>query len=597
MSAGLGFAQQPQAVDHYALAEAYFAKQEYDKALIELEKTPADFKGKKLFYELKRDIFYAQEDFAEAEDLMREWRKKDARNKHHYEVDLLFVYRQQEEDRKAERLIEDILEEIERQPARAYVYGKAFQDAGYPKLALNAYEKGEELNPQMNFDYQKALLYGELGEIQKMYGMYVEMVANRPGYLNSVKVLLSRALGEDQNPENLNYLKESLIKKIQEGGNSALSELLVHVFIQEEKFGAAFRQMKALLKRGAVGPDQLFRLAQVAKSNEDYRNAGKIYQFLAEEYAQSPRAPEAKIGALESRRLALALEETSERDEWEKLAAEYQMLRESYRGREEQVILSRELAEMLAYRLGDTDSARAVLLSQLSRGYTGEEERARLKIQLGDLLLYRGERWDAILYYGQAEKAFEQSPIGQEAKFKRAQAAYFVGEFEWAQGIFDVLKQSTSKLIANDAMQYSLLISANSALDTTYEAMEQFARADFHFYRDQYDSALVIFDRMEIAFAEHEIMDEVLLRKGDIYQKRGEYEQARQSWEQLLQDFPRDILVDDALMRLARLELEVFDSREKAMELYQQIFIEHPDSYYTPEARKRFRELRGDSIN
>lgn len=597
MSAGLGFAQQPQAVDHYALAEAYFAKQEYDKALIELEKTPADFKGKKLFYELKRDIFYAQEDFAEAEDLMREWRKKDARNKHHYEVDLLFVYRQQEEDRKAERLIEDILEEIERQPARAYVYGKAFQDAGYPKLALNAYEKGEELNPQMNFDYQKALLYGELGEIQKMYGMYVEMVANRPGYLNSVKVLLSRALGEDQNPENLNYLKESLIKKIQEGGNSALSELLVHVFIQEEKFGAAFRQMKALLKRGAVGPDQLFRLAQVAKSNEDYRNAGKIYQFLAEEYAQSPRAPEAKIGALESRRLALALEETSERDEWEKLAAEYQMLRESYRGREEQVILSRELAEMLAYRLGDTDSARAVLLSQLSRGYTGEEERARLKIQLGDLLLYRGERWDAILYYGQAEKAFEQSPIGQEAKFKRAQAAYFVGEFEWAQGIFDVLKQSTSKLIANDAMQYSLLISANSALDTTYEAMEQFARADFHFYRDQYDSALVIFDRMEIAFADHEIMDEVLLRKGDIYQRRGEYEQARQSWEQLLQDFPRDILVDDALMRLARLELEVFDSREKAMELYQQIFIEHPDSYYTPEARKRFRELRGDSIN
>ena len=46
------------------------------------------------------------------------------------------------------------------------------------------------------------------------------------------------------------------------------------------------------------------------------------------------------------------------------------------------------------------------------------------------------------------------------------------GDFEWAQSQLDVLKSSTSKLIANDAMYLSLLISDNLNLDTSSLAME-----------------------------------------------------------------------------------------------------------------------------
>ena len=42
-----------------------------------------------------------------------------------------------------------------------------------------------------------------------------------------------------------------------------------------------------------------------------------------------------------------------------------------------------------------------------------------------------------------------------------------MGDFEWAQAQFSILKASTSKLIANDALDLSVFIMDNLGLDTT----------------------------------------------------------------------------------------------------------------------------------
>ena len=96
---------------------------------------------------------------------------------------------------------------------------------------------------------------------------------------------------------------------------------------------------------------------------------------------------------------------------------------------------------------------------------------------LADLLVVQEEEWEAILLYSQVEKSFKENPIGHEAKFRRARISYFQGEFDWAQAQLDVLKASTSKLIANNAMDLSLLITDNTGLDTS-KAMQMYARAE-----------------------------------------------------------------------------------------------------------------------
>ncbi|RZJ94462.1 MAG: tetratricopeptide repeat protein, partial [Hymenobacter sp.] len=65
----------------------------------------------------------------------------------------------------------------------------------------------------------------------------------------------------------------------------------------------------------------------------------------------------------------------------------------------------------------------------------------------------------------------------------------------------------------------------------------------------------------------------------------------------LLTDNPKyDVLSDDALFLLARIQEEDVKDKAQAQALYQQLLTKYPGSIYVAEARKRFRKLRGDAV-
>jgi tetratricopeptide (TPR) repeat protein len=268
-----------------------------------------------------------------------------------------------------------------------------------------------------------------------------------------------------------------------------------------------------------------------------------------------------------------------------------------FKGDPYQAELLLPMAAIYAYKLNEIDTAESLLKFMFDKAWLGKNDKALAQIAYADLLLFTGRRWDAIIYYRRAEKALDQSVIGQEAKFKRAKAAYYVGDFQWAQGIFSVLKESTSKLIANDAMQYSLLITDNMALDSTTEALEAYARADLFYFREMYDSALALLEILELGYAEHPIADESLFLRATIKAKQGDYKEAVVLWQRVVDEYGKDILADDALFEMGQVyELQLYN-KEAAMQAYQKLFTEHVDSFYASTVRKSYRRLRGDLIN
>src|SRR5690606_37692124 len=128
---------------------------------------------------------------------------------------------------------------------------------GYPQLALELYEVAEAEAPNMDFNYQKATLYGELGDIEKMYTMYINMVERSPNYVTSIKNVISQSM-QQGGMGNMDFLKELLVKRIQEGGPETMNDLLIHVFIQEQNFRGAFTQLKALDKRGVIEKGRIY---------------------------------------------------------------------------------------------------------------------------------------------------------------------------------------------------------------------------------------------------------------------------------------------------------------------------------------------------
>jgi tetratricopeptide (TPR) repeat protein len=208
-----------------------------------------------------------------------------------------------------------------------------------------------------------------------------------------------------------------------------------------------------------------------------------------------------------------------------------------------------------------------------------------------------GNVWDASLLYSQVEKANKYDIVGQEAKFRNARISYYTGDFGWAQAQLDVLKGSTSKLIANDAMELSLVISDALAEDTTTTPLEIVARGDLLAFQNKDELAKLTYDSVNTLFPNNVLCNRILYKKAQLELKRGKYAEAIVFYEELLKKNSEDIYADDALFKLADINENQLKNNDKAKELYQQLLEKYPGSLYVVEARKRFRKLRGDAIN
>lgn len=584
-----------QAQNDLKIGIEYFEDGEYEKAIKYLKPLASKQMSMEIYQSLL-DCYLALKDYEEAEKLNSNFINNSKINQMDLLTDKIYIFNLQEDTKGAEKAFRKIQSKVEKNPTIAFSASLALQKRGYPERALDVYDLAERINPRLNFDYQRAELYGEIGQVNKMYEMYISMLARSPNMMPTIKNLISQGVvGFAQ--VHTDYLKELLIREIQAGGPSALNDLLIHVYIQEENFPGAFTQLKALDRRSNGNKAELFYLGKIANNNEDYRLAEKIFDYILKSGDENPFYDEALVAKLDARRMALENGKKGLDYSWFDLKEEYFETKKELVGSSDIGQLSIDLAHFLAFRLGEIDTAIFILKEVLQTGYVLKEDGARAKIELGDILLYSGERWEAILFYGQAEKEFENSPIGQMAKFKRAKAAYYVGDFQWAQGIFDALKTSTSKLIANDAMHYSLLINDNTALDTTMEAMALFAKADLMNFQGKLDSSLIILKSLQKEFPAHTVQDDVLLLKAEIFANQKNFSLASEDLQSIVDHFADGILVDDALIRLARIyELELARP-EDAKNLYQKIFTEHPDSFFAKEARSKYRSLRGDVLN
>jgi tetratricopeptide (TPR) repeat protein len=258
-----------------------------------------------------------------------------------------------------------------------------------------------------------------------------------------------------------------------------------------------------------------------------------------------------------------------------------------------------ELAHLQAFYLHKPDEGfkRVKEINDYQRGKP--QDIARAKMEMADILLLKGDLWEPSLLYGQVEKEFKNDLLGQEAKFRNAKLSFYRGEFDWAQAQMSVLKASTSKLIANDALALSLLILDNTGLDmdTTFEALNMYARADLLNYQNQLDASLQTLDSLENKFPFHSVMDEVLFKKAEISLKKADFEKAAQYYDKIVTNYGTDILADDALFRLGDLYERKFNNTEKALEYYREIMLNHKSSMYVIEARKRYQQLKGEKVN
>jgi tetratricopeptide (TPR) repeat protein len=256
--------------------------------------------------------------------------------------------------------------------------------------------------------------------------------------------------------------------------------------------------------------------------------------------------------------------------------------------------LTKNLAHLDAFYLGKEDEAMTMLEKAVDRVDVNPKVRADAKLELADIDLFSGNVWDATLLYQQVYMDFKNDEIGENAKFKNAKLSYYIGEFGWARTQLDVLKASTSKLIANDAMALSLLISEHYDPDSNTVALTLFSHADLLEYRNHNDEALKTLDSIFLAFPEHSIFPHVYLEKAKILMKQGKFTEADTLLGTIVAKYNEDVLADQALYTRAVMTEEHLNDKARSMALFESLMSTYPGSIYIPDARKRYRNLRGD---
>ncbi len=582
--------------DDEKLAAEYMKNKEFDKAAVLYEKL-FDEKGTNFYYTYYIYCLIELQDYKTALKVTRKQQRHDP-DRLRYMVDEGFIYTLEGDQHKAKKIFDDALEEITADPNQIRDLANAFNYRGQTDYAIRTYEIGRRLVPDYAFNLDLARIYERLENYREMVREYLDLIDIDIERMDLVKGRLQSALDDDADGLLADELRTELLRRVQKSPEKIYyADMLIWYSVQQKDFDMALIQSKSLDRRLQEDGRRVYELAQLCLSNQAYDVAIDAFSYLLSKGTASPVYLDARIGLLNARYLKVTNRYDYTHDDLIELEKEYHKALAEFGENTSTVPIMRYLAHLQAFYLDEVDSAISILNKAVEIPAVTPVMKAQCKIELADILLFSGNVWDATLLYSQVDYDFKNDPLGHLAKYKNARLSYYIGEFNWAKAQLDVLKAATSKLIANDAMDLSLLISDNIDMDSSYTALRYYAHADLLAYRNKNDEALATLDSIQTVALWHPLHDEVLYKKAQIYIKEGNFETADSLLAKLIEMYPDDILADNALMKRADLQERHFGNTSRAMELYEQLMKDYPGSLFVVEARKRFRELRGDMVN
>jgi tetratricopeptide (TPR) repeat protein len=571
----------------------------------------------------------------EAQNYLKRLLKKDPENIQ-YKIDVGIIYVRTGEITKADKYFKDLINTYKSNVSRIkmladYLAGKSLSE--YSIIALT--ESRQVVGNPYLFCLELGMLYRVKGEKDKMVQEYLNYVTQSSANIQYVKNVMQALLTK---PEELESLEKVLYERVQKNPDlDVYSDLLIWVTMQQKNFYAAFMQARAYDKRYKKSGERCMEVARVALDNEDYDNALRSYSYVSKEYPGGPYFLQARLGLIRTRESRVRHTFPVQADSVRNLISEYRKFIDEYENNNNAFEAQRSEALLYANYLDEKDKAIELLNQLIDTPRSSLQTKSKAKLDLGDIYLLKGEAWESSLLYSQVEKSLKESPLGYEAKLKNAKLFYYRGNFRLAQDHLDILKEATTREIANDAMELSMRIKENIAFDSVGDALKAYASVELLMYQNKTDDALRVLSDLKEGFviepvydasivishdweaeqfkaklgdtiqlagraikkpvSNHTILDDVYWLEANIRMQRGEFETSLGLLQKILDDYPEDILADDAYFLQGEIYERQLANKDRAMEIYREFLNRFPGSVFAAEARKRYRTLRGDFTN
>lgn len=568
------------------LAQYYYDKGDFEKARISYEELLKEIPQNSQYFLRIIDCYQQLQQYDVAEKAIQA--RLDKYKQGNLLVELGYNFQLQKKEEQAKTYYEQALERMRKNPNEVYGISYSFDKKGLLEYALKTYELAVQLQPDFNFNYQIGLLYGQLGNQEKMIATFLDEAYANPQNSILIQNQFARFMSDDSDARFSESLRKALILRVQKNQDIFWNHYLSWFYVQQKEFSKAFIQEKAIYKRDPESLSGIIDLAHLAIEAQDHETAQLILEFVIANTMDVELLVQAHTYLIE-----MKIDKAKEADfvtinkELEALLAQYEIA---------PFTLSLQLiqAHFVTFSLKNPELGKAIIKKALELPLD-EYQQARAKMELADIFLYEEKFNQALLYYSQIETDLKNDVVAHEASLKAAKTSYFKGDFTWALKQFKELKSANTQLVANDALEYFLLINDNTVADSTQTALKQFAKGDYLLYQNRNQEAVSQFQSILKTFKGQEIEAVTLLRLGKIKEKQGDFALALSQYQNIIENHSDGIYVDEALFFSAEIYNKKLNEPEKAKPLYEKILFHHEDSIYFVEARKSFRQLRGDT--
>lgn len=567
------------------LAQNYFDKGEFDKAASLYEEIEKKQPNNFYFTQKLVACFQGLKQFDKAEKLLLN--KKEANNQPIIFVELGYNAQLEKDQSKADLYYKKALDVVAKQPNYAYQIGQAYEQKSLLLQAYSTYEIAQKTNSSMNFDYQMALLQGQMGNLDVMVVKLLDYSYANINSTLSVQNQLVFFMQDDAENVFANSLKKELLLRTQKTQDIYWNQFLSWLYINLKEYNKAFIQEKSIYKRNPESFDDIIQLAQICVNEKETETAQAIFEFILQNTTDESTILNAQYFLLKNEI------ETAKPETYSVIQTKFETLLSQYGNSPYAIDLRILAAHFKAFYLNDFEKAKALLEATMEMPIN-IRQKAKVKMELADVFVFNEKFNQAIIYYAQIQNDLPNDEFSHEASMRMAKTSFFKKDFNWAKKQAGELKQASTQLIANDAVELFLLISDNSAEDSLQVALQDFSKADLLEYQNKPKDALEAFLQILEKHKGQSIESGTLYKVGKNYEKLGNFAKAIGYYQNILDNHKDGIYIDEALFYSAEIYKNQLNDLEKAKNLYEKVVLEHPDSIYFTEARKQYRALRGD---
>lgn len=470
--------------------------------------------------------------------------------------------------------------------------------------AIGTYLRGRsEIGDPFLFANELGYLYSFMMDYKNTAREYLLMMKQNEQQFDFVQSRLSAVVARQDGLQSVIAVVEEELKNKR---TIPLLRLQIWLYMEGNRFTDAFTVAQTIESLVISNGQEIFNFAERVFREHEYHIASAAYALALKSSTRASFAPAARYG------YARCIEELSLLGQTIALPEQTNStLLESRPTFSGAITLYASLAKELPfsavganalYRIGwirykqlyDLDGALQVFDSVLAISPAGPMVPTVLS-SIGEILTAQNKLSDAAVKY----RMMSTSPYSNQdqktmAQFRLAEIQFFRNDFDSALALLKPLTENLKADESNDALLLQYFITEHRLQFT--DALKQFSRAELLARQFKTSEAVQDFRSVNDLYPTAPLADETLLKIAEYSIQLKRFPEALAAYLKLLEEYKESTEKDRTQFKIGELYHYYVVDTQKAIAAYERVLEQYPLSLFADEARKRIRQLRGDSI-